>query len=190
MVRDEQVSFCGLQLSWFEKPESQRFARWLAKQMSQTPQGMIDLCNLARAGWGLADEAARELIQHYKHHRRYEEMPPSLLAYDQEITGPRRAYRQLSAPKKEDRFLRDLAICVIVGAVCGRFGLNPTRQRASKRERPRPSGCSTVALALKAERMALGESAVAEAWRRFGRMAFPDGPHAIGVQRFGRAATG
>jgi hypothetical protein len=187
MVRDEKISFCGLRLSWFEKPDSQRFAGWLAKQMAQTPQGMTDLCNLARVGWGLADEAARELIQDYKHRRRYEDMPPSLLAYDQEITSPRRAYRRLSSQKKEDHFLCDLAIAYVVGDVCAKTGLKATRQRASKpSKRDRPSGCRVTAEALRLEQVAerlegrpLGESGVAEIWRRFGRIAFPDGPHAL-----------
>jgi hypothetical protein len=187
MVRDEKISFCGLRLSWFEKPDSQRFAGWIAKQMAQTPQGMTDLCNLARAGWGLADEAARELIQDYKHRRRYEDMPPSLLAYDQEITGPRRAYRRLPAQKNEDHFLCDLAIACIVGDVCAKIGLKATRQRASRpSKRDRPSGCSVTAEALRLEQVAerlvgrpLGESGVAEIWRTLGRIAFPDGPHAL-----------
>jgi hypothetical protein len=187
MIRDQQISFCGLRLSWFEKPDSQRLAGWLAKQMAETPQGMVDLCNLARAGWGLADEAARELIQDYKHRRRYEDMPPSLLAYDQEITGPRRAYRRLSSQKKEDHFLCDLAITCVVGAVCVNTGLKATRQRASKpSKRDRFSACRVTAEALRLEQVAerlegrpLGESGVAEIWRRLGHIAFPNGPRAL-----------
>nr|WP_224741164.1 hypothetical protein [Bradyrhizobium sp. 2S1]MCK7667573.1 hypothetical protein [Bradyrhizobium sp. 2S1] len=174
-VREERVSFCGMQLSWFEKSESQRFARERMKEMACSELGMMDLCNLARAGWGLADEAARELILRYKH--RKEDMPPTLEAYNMEIVDPRRAYQRLPSKKKADNVLRDLAVTAIIGDVCAKFRLKPTRQRDSKQDRP--SGCSIVALALQEEQLGIGESAVVEIWRRLGRMAFPDGPHAI-----------
>jgi len=181
MVRDEQISFCGQPLSWLEKVDSQRFARQTMKQMASFPFGMMDLCNLARAGWGLADEAARELIQEYSHRR--EDMPPTLVAYNMEIIDPRRVYRRLPSQKKEDRFLRDLAIVWVVGDVCSKFRLKPMRQRRSKPSKhDRFSGCSIVAEAITAELMPLGESAVVEVWRRYGRMAFPNGLNAIGLR--------
>jgi hypothetical protein len=177
MICDEQiVSYFGLPLFWFEKPDSQRLVRQFMKEMAQTPQGMMDLCNLARTGWSLADEAARELIQDHSHRR--EDMPPTLAAYNMEIVDPRRAYRRLPSPKKSDNFLRDMAIVAGVGDVCARFGLKPTRQRASRRDRL--SGCSIFAEALTLERVAvIGESAVVEIWRRYGGKAFPDGFHVL-----------
>ncbi|WP_143273373.1 hypothetical protein [Bradyrhizobium canariense] len=170
MIRDQQITFWGQPLHWFARADNRQFARERMKGAASTPQGMMDLCNLARTGWGLADEAARELIIDYQH--RGEDMPPTLVAYNMEIVDPRRVWRQLSAPKKEDRFLRDLAITGIVGDVCRKFSLKPMRQRTSKRDRP--SGRAIVAEALQAEHMALGESAVVDVWRRYGRIAFPN----------------
>jgi hypothetical protein len=59
--------------------------------------------------------------------------------------------------------------------------LKPLRQRASKRDRP--SGCSVTAEALKLEQVAvIGESAVVEIWGRYGHVAFPNGPGALGLR--------
>ncbi|MEY9182346.1 hypothetical protein [Bradyrhizobium sp. USDA 313] len=151
MVRDEQIPHWGnAGQSWFDKQESQRFVRQMMRHMARSPSGMIDLCNLARAGLGLADQTARELILEYEHAR--ELMPPALLAYNMELVDPRRGYRRLTSQKKEDRFLRDIAITVIIGDVCSRFRLKPhtptpletheagSRQRLQHRSRGFDSG--------------------------------------------------
>jgi len=177
MVRDEEMVFFGLPLHWFDKLDNRRFARERLKGAAKDPQGMIDLANLARAGWDLAHEALCELIQEYGH--RAESMPIPLQAYNMEIVDPRRDYHRLRGKKKSDRILRDIAITAIVGDVCWKFSLPPTRQRASKRDRP--CGCKIVAQALRNEKVCMiGEDAVVAVWTKYGRIAFPTGIAGLG----------
>src|SRR5262245_45988609 len=99
-IRDEKVEFFGLPLSWFEKSDSRRMVCQFMKDMATQPLAMMDLANLARAGWDLADGALRELIIEYQH--RNEPMPPPLAAYAMEVADPRRAYRRSHGQKKTD----------------------------------------------------------------------------------------
>lgn len=168
----------GLELYWFDKLENRRFGRKMLKDMAQRPQGMIDLVNLARVGVGLAEEVARELILDYGH--RAEAMPIPLHAYGLEIADPRRIYPRQRGKNKADNFLRDIAITAIVGDACWKFGLPPTRQQASKQNRP--SGCNVVAQALRGEKVCMiGEAAVVTIWTKYGRAAFPNGVTGLGA---------
>jgi hypothetical protein len=169
MIRDDKITFFGLPLSWFDKEDNRRFVREQIKSFAMSsPMAMVDVAKLGSAGWDVADDALRELI--IEHHHRSEPMPPPLTTYSMEIAA-RRDYRRPHGPKKTDTLLRDIALTALVGDVCMKFGLRPTRLTASKKDRP--SGCSILAQALKAESMAMSESAVVSIWNRYGRMAFP-----------------
>jgi hypothetical protein len=176
MVRDEKITFFGLELSWFKKEHSREMVRQMMKDLALSPRGMMDVANLARAGWDLADETLREMIIDYSHRR--EEMPPTLIAYNMEVVACRSHQPRAGARKKSDNLLRDFAITCVVGDVCGRFGLLPTRQMASKKARL--SGCRVVARALAEEGLAISELAVIGVWTRYGRRAFPGGFSSLG----------
>ena len=62
----------------------------------------------------------------------------------------------------------------IVGDVCWKSGLLPTRQRASTQDRS--SGCKVVAQALREEKVCMiGEDAVVAIWTKYSPAAFPNG---------------
>ena len=182
--RDEKITLFGVELYWFDKLENRRFAREMLKSFARQPDGlgMLDLLSLARVGWDLAEEAARELIIEYG--QRTETLSVPLQAYCLEITDPRRArHHRIRARKKSDHFLRDIAICAIVGAVCAKFGLPPTRRPGATRGAL--SGCKAVARALRDEKITSpggvhgGEEVVIAIWARLGRIAFPGGLAAL-----------
>ena len=63
--------------------------------------------------------------------------------------------------------MRDLGIAMTVAAVVDRFGLNPTRNTASRgRPSARRSACSVVAEALASVHIGMGEKAVEAIWTR------------------------
>jgi hypothetical protein len=172
MIRDEKIRFFGLELSWLAKADNRRLAVQMMKNGAARPLFLMDLCNLARAGWPIADEALRELIVEYQ--SRGEPMPTPLAAYTMEIADPRQRWRPIGGPEKADTFLRDIAITFVVGDTSwkfAKFGLKPTRQVASRRRRP--SGCSIAARAMAAEGLAISEATVARVWTKFGWIAFP-----------------
>ncbi len=166
MVRDGKLELCGLPLNWFERGDNHAAARQLIERFAVlSPNLMLDLPHLARAGWGLAHEALLSLHIQYEHEGK--PRPPALAAYIQEFAAGR-TYAQRPSKKPENNFLRRIAITCIVGSVCERFHLKPTRSGSHK-----PSGCSIVAKALGEERMAIGEAAVTAIWAQVGKMAFP-----------------
>jgi hypothetical protein len=172
MVRDEKITFFGLELSWFEKTDCRALVREMMKRGAQQPLAMMDLANMARAGWDLADEAMRELIIEYQHNKL--DMPPTLEAYNMEITDPRRRVRHdgVKGRKTADNVLRDITTTALIGDVCRTFSLTPTRSRLSKRKRP--SGCGIVAQALREEHVtSIEDEAVIRIWARYGAIAFP-----------------
>ncbi|MBR0778731.1 hypothetical protein JQ625_28220 [Bradyrhizobium diazoefficiens] len=166
MVRDEKLEWCGLPLNWFDKVDNHAATRKLIERLAVlSPDLMLDLPHLARAGWGLAHEALLKLHVQYEHEGK--PRPPALAAYIQELAAGR-TFLHVPSKKQEDNFLRKIAITFIVGSICERFKLKPTRS-----SRSRPSGCSIVAKALAEERMAIGEDAVTAIWAQLGKVAFP-----------------
>ena len=116
-IRDEKISWCGLRLSWFAKPDNRRAAMQFIKTAAMSaPLAMIDLVNAARCGFDLAYDVACELILEHKHRRN--EMPPSLAAFDMELTDPRRHRQKQRGLKEADFLMRDIAITAIVADVC------------------------------------------------------------------------
>jgi len=184
MIRDEKISWWGLPLSWFEKSDSRQGVKQWLKNMAVDPYRLIDLDHLARAGWGLAHEVMCELIVEHQHNNM--EMPPALKTYNQLVArasgDPARRYRRTRGQRKSDLLLRDIAVIFLVGDVCWKFGIPPTRQVASKRQRL--SGCNVVARAMAEETLAMSEEAVVSIWTRYGYMAFPDGVKALGHYPF------
>jgi hypothetical protein len=173
MVQAEKVSFMGLRLSWFEKADSRSVWKQWLKLSARDPIALIDLCNEARAGDGLARQALSELILDYRH--QHADLPPALAGYEadliREAGDPEHHAPGIRGRRRSDVLLRDIAIVWIVGTICWKFGLKPTRNPASKREHL--CGCGIVARALAAEGMAISEAAVVSLWTRWGRSAFP-----------------
>ncbi|WP_441259624.1 hypothetical protein AB7008_23700 [Bradyrhizobium sp. 521_C7_N1_3] len=166
MVRDEKLEFCGVPLNWFDKGDNHLAARKLIERLAVlSPDLMLDLPHLAHAGWGLAHEALLNLHVQYEHQGK--PRPPALAAYIQELASGR-TYLHIPSKKREDNFLRKIAINFIVGSVCERFKMKPTRS-----SRRKPSGCSIVTKALADERIAIGEDAVTAIWAQLGKVAFP-----------------
>jgi hypothetical protein len=134
--------------------------KWLAADPHQAER----LCNLARAGWGLADEVVREVI--VERRQRRQPLLASLEAYEiGAIQGDGYFQSRRGGREKGNDILRDRAIVGLVWEVCQTYGLNPTRNPASKR----PSGCSIAAKALEAEGESgnITEAAVAKIWSTY-----------------------
>ena len=147
----------GVEFLWMDKAENQRFAIHMVKQYASAhPLNTMAIADAARAGWDVAEEALRELIAEYLD--RGEQMPTYLQAFTMEIV--RNRPDRIPGPKRSAEFFRNVVIATVVGKVCGRFGIKPTR-----RSRRRASGCSIIA-ALPDMPV---ESAVEAIWKKFGR---------------------
>ncbi len=167
-VRNEKLELFGVQLNAFDREDNRALVRGLIEQIAvSSPSCMMDLPHLARAGWGLAHEALLSLHVQYEHAGK--PRPPPLATYIMECAAGR-TYPQVPSKKRENNFLRKIAITSIVGSVCERFKLKPTRSRSSYRKL---SGCSIVAQALGEEHTAIGEDAVTAIWQQLGNVAFP-----------------
>jgi len=162
-ARNTPIDMGGLDVRFFEADDARRFVRQIVKQYAlNRPGNMMKIADFARAGWDIADEALRDLILDFV--QRGEPLPTYLAAYNMEVV--RGGFRRRSGPKKADRLFRDIALMMVVENVGRRFGLRPTRNRASKR----PSACSIVAQA-----MGLSEEAIVAIWKRLGRYLMPSG---------------
>jgi hypothetical protein len=167
-ARDGKIELFGVPLNGFDKDDNRTAVRKLIEYVAvASPNAMLDLPHLARAGWGLAHEALLSLHVQYEHEGK--PRPPPLATYIMECAAGR-TYPRVPSKKREDYFLRKIAITSIVGLVCEHFKLKPTRSRSSYRK---PSGCSIVAQALGEEHMGIGEDAVTAIWQQLGNIAFP-----------------
>ena len=155
--RDNPVSLFGIDVNFLDAGDNRRFARHAVKTHALAhPLNMMKTADYARAGWDLADEALREAIIEFLD--RGEPMPTYLASYNMEVA--RGGFRHVPGPKKADNFFRDLALMMVVEKLVEKFGLKPTRNRASKR----PSACSILAQAI-----GLSEPAIVALWQRLGR---------------------
>jgi hypothetical protein len=130
-VRDGKLALGGTEHGrWFEKDESHRISRQMFKAWAmESPINMMNAVEFARAGWGLAGEALRDLLLEYKN--RGDRPPTYLAAFDMEITAGDRM-RRMPARRKSDNVTRDIVIAFVVFFVSERFALRPTRNRASQ----------------------------------------------------------
>jgi hypothetical protein len=173
MVRDEKILFLEQRLSWFEQADSRRLWKQWLRITAQDPRGLMDLCDDGLDGDVIAREALGELILEYRTARK--DLPPQLGNYEMHVVrasiDPERRGRGRPKGDRPRISLRDLATVWVVGDLCATFGFLATRNTLSKKDHP--SGCRIVALALEAEKLAIGESTVIGAWMRWGRHAFP-----------------
>jgi hypothetical protein len=136
-------------LNPFIPADNARLARDLLKKVARTPLGVSDVVDWAKDGWDLAEEVLCELIVEYD--ERKEDKPTSLIAYN--IWLAKRRFRppepKTTGPKTTNYMLRDWMLVALVWKLWRRFGLNPTRNLLSKRERT--SGCKVVAEACRLE---------------------------------------
>ena len=154
--------------SWFGRENSRAWVKTRLKALAANPQRASFVCGLARNGLSIAAEALREII--VEHKERDEKLFTSLRAYDIEIMQTRR--RPRGGWDTTEVILRNLAMVMIIRDVCDAFDLPPTRSRASRRHGL--SGCYVAARALEEEREAISESAVVQAWTRYGFLLAPD----------------
>ena len=162
--RDNPIPMFGIDVRFLDRDDARRFARHTVKTHAlHHPTNMMMICDYARAGWDLADEALREAIIEFLD--RGELLPTYLASYNMEVA--RGGFRRASGPKKADNFFRDIALMAVVENVGKKFGFKPTRNLASKR----PSACSIVAQAV-----GLSEPAIVAIWQRLGRWLQPTPP--------------
>jgi hypothetical protein len=121
----------------------------------------MDVIKLARHGDDDAKAVLREAILELKSSGAA--LPVELEAYNMEVLHGAMGHA-VSGPKRKDRLLRDVYICMTVAAVCDRFGLEPTG-----RARHRRSACDIVAETLQAAGIARGHKAVEKIWARYER---------------------
>jgi hypothetical protein len=171
--RDNPVPFMGgPEFYWLDKADNRRPILQIIKTCALShPTTMMEIADVARAGWSLAHDALRELILEFK--QRHEELPTYLDAYNMEIVHNDGRPRHVPGKRKADYFLRDIAILIVVGLVVDRFGFHPTRDTRGKGRR-NLSACYVVSQALGEERLGLGEAAVAKVWSKLGHNWRPD----------------
>lgn len=159
-MRDERLdAFAGIEAAWLDKADNRTFAVEMMKRYAMgSPANLMNLVDYARQGWGLADRALRELILEYIN--RGQMLPTYLAAYNMEIVQQRPPRRP--AREKADYFLRDIAITSLIIVLIDRFGLTPYGRHSS--------ACSIVAEALGAVKINMNYKAVAEVWRRYGKV--------------------
>ena len=140
----------------------------LKEQALRDPEVMMSLFDLARAGFPLAVRVLCDLIVIFEH--RDLPKPPPLAHFNQLLAAGKIGVRSSRGPERDNGVWRDVVFTFIVGSVCQRFGMRPTRlQVPSKRKRL--SGCLIVALASGKQKPATSEPSIVEAWRRYGKAA-------------------
>jgi hypothetical protein len=120
------------------------------------------LVEMAVAGEEDADAILREAILECQSWHR--PMPDELIEYNRKLVAGMVPPPGWSGPKKKNELMRNISICVVVAAVCDRFGIKPTGRSARRR-----SGCATVAEALEVIGQRRGAKAVEAIWRTYGR---------------------
>ncbi|PBB21147.1 hypothetical protein [Mesorhizobium sp. WSM4313] len=166
-IEEIDVAF-GIRVNWLRKAGNRRFVVELVKQFCQwRVENLMHIVDLARAGWGVADEALRSLMLEYQN--RGEVMPTYLAAYSMEIISGR--IPKIRGKQKADYFLRDMAVLCTIIMVMEKFEL-----AATSRDGKNICACLVVADAMAAENQAIGYKAVAEIWRKYGHAAARDVP--------------
>ena len=156
-TEDIDIMF-GIKLRWLGDKQSRRFVIEMIKQFSRwRPENLMDAVDRARAGWGIADEALREMI--LEDINSGKTLPTYLAAYNMEIVSGRVSRRQ--GKQKADYVLRDAAILATIVLVMDRFHIPPY-----SRDGKNPCACAVVADALANVHKGIGYKAVAEIWRR------------------------
>jgi hypothetical protein len=157
--RDHKVPFgTNFDLNCFDKSDSDQIARqFLTIYALGHPTQMMQLCDHACAGWGLAQDVLSDLIIAFEYHN--QEKPTPLKNYTMRIAqGP---LPRLSGPKATDHFLRNMVIIMIIVKIKEKFGLKETGSSARH-----ASICSIVARALYEEGIALSEDDVVKIRRK------------------------
>lgn len=93
-------------------------------------EGMMQMIEVARAGWDEADAALRELYVEFRHHR--QEPPPELVAYAMEVLP--KPYRRSRGQRKSRNALQDVVFAILMAEVVHKFGLHPTRKSDAHRD--------------------------------------------------------
>ncbi|MBI1189017.1 MAG: hypothetical protein GC206_17055 [Alphaproteobacteria bacterium] len=159
----QEVEIFGVRARWLNDADNRRVAiAALKRQTLLRPETMMDVVELARAGWPIADAALRELILEFTN--RGEVMPTYLAAYSMEIVSGRT--RKMPGRQVSDKFLRDIVIVSAVMIVSEQFDMPPTGRNIS--------ASSVVAEALSRMNLPIGYKGVAKIWAKYGHMVAPD----------------
>jgi hypothetical protein len=171
-LRDNKLELRMGRISWFDKADSRRLVVQMLKAVAlEDSMNMMTVCDCARNGWDVADQALRELIIEFENNRK--DKPTALADYTMEITRAGIKPSRRRGPKGSNYILRDVAVSGVVFQVHLKFGLDPYRNEAS----PRPSACSIVSKAMREEKLKgprgkpWTEYAVVAIWKKYGRCA-------------------
>jgi hypothetical protein len=148
--------------SSFEAPASHSFVRNFMQQGLCTAEGRMILVDAALAGDDDAKAILRDVMLEMK--SRHVELPTELGYYDMKIFAGIVPPPGQPGPKRKDKIMSGIAICLVVAAVCDRFSLKPTGHSPRRR-----SACAIVAQALGVIGMTLSYEAVASIWKMYGR---------------------
>jgi hypothetical protein len=133
--------FCNLGCPVTHPDAGRRLLRRILQHWAlSSAESMLQLTELATAGWDEADIAARGLIQEF--HNRGEAVPAYLATYnDRLLSGfvPIRPRGQ----KKATNFLLDFFLVYLIVELTEKFGLKPRRNQLGKKRRA--SSCSIIA---------------------------------------------
>jgi hypothetical protein len=113
------------------------------------------MADWARKGWGLADEALRQMFREMTERG---ETSATLNYYMMEVS--RGQIRHGPGPRVESQYFRDVVVAMIVGQIVDKFALNPFRNTTTRRK---PSACSIVAEAVGGM---MTEDVVGAIWKR------------------------
>jgi hypothetical protein len=162
----EPIELLGVEVELLSSESGRDYSRRMLRRyaMASVP-GLLDVVDWARAGWALADETVRAIANEYA--AANQPAPPPVAAYTMEVLDGRTM--KIAGRRHADTALRDIGLASMVWEIAERFDIPPTGRSAR-----RTSACEIVAQALGDERLALSESAVKEAWRRYGRALRPD----------------
>jgi hypothetical protein len=84
---------------------------------------------------------------------------PQVITYFQGA-GQRAPHKRPRGHRWHDDWLRNMDICICIYLACIEFGVNPTRNRASRRAKQRPSGISLVVAALECNKVHIDEASI------------------------------
>jgi hypothetical protein len=142
---------------------SQGFVRDMLRRIAclGDPRMRMQVIASARAGDPDAIEVLRAQLLEYK--SQGIGLPTELAAYDMDVTAGNVRPQPGSGPKKKNKLVRNICICMTVAAVTDRFGIDPTG-----RSPHRKSACEIVGEALADARMSLGRKAVEKIWETYG----------------------
>lgn len=161
----DPIDIGGISVRLLSKQDNREFACWtMANVAKSSPGRLAEYVDYAMQGWGLAQDAMQRLISEIE--ATGAPLPPPLSSYAAmlKVASP----RKLPGQKREDNFLRDIAIALTVQRVRDRYELTPTARHGNA------SACGVVSEALGAHGINVTYKQVETIWGKVGKMIEPD----------------